>query len=136
MARQTMSGRFRLAMFAIVPLAVSGCSYIAGEMKELEPTAKSHADPRLAKRIARAEPNQYHSVPSAVRETRRTSEPLVAGPHAPRPVEPEQRQAPIPAPPAEPYRPPIPAVVPVPPVTLLAIAIVSGGTLLLETTIW
>lgn len=124
MARQTMRSVSRLALFAIIPLAIGGCAYIDRELNELGQGAKPPARAQPLNRVARAEPKQSTSTPVASRDNERSSETRAAAPLAAPPSEPARQPAPDrnPAPPVQPSRSPTPVVVPAPqpPATLPA----------------
>lgn len=117
MARQTMRSVSRLALFAIVPLAVGGCAYIDRELNELAQGAKAPTRAQPLSRVARAEPKQSTSAPVASRDNERSSETRAAAPLASPPSEPARQLAPDrgPGSPVEPSRSPTPVVVPAQP---------------------
>lgn len=116
MARQTMRSVSRLALFAIIPLAIGGCAYIDRELNEIAQGAKSPTRAQPLNRVARAEPNQSKSAPVASRDNERSSETRAAAPLASPPSEPARQPAPDrdSAPPVQPSRSPTPVVVPAP----------------------
>lgn len=122
MARQTMRGLSTLALLAVLPLAVGGCSYINGELDQLRPDTKQlrqarpQTDAKPVKRVAHTERKHAAPPPGAHRSGERQIEPRTAIPLAPRPAESETKPAPAPAsePPAQAPRSPAPAVVPAP----------------------
>ena len=121
MARQTMRGVARLALLAVVPLAVSGCSYIESELDEVRNEAKQQEDARprsVATPMKRAHlaPRTYHLVPGHIRTPERRSEPRTTIPLAPRPtdVEPKPDLSTPPTLPVQAPRSPMPVVVPAP----------------------
>lgn len=114
MARQTMRAVSRIALFAIIPLAIGGCAYIDRELNEIAQGAKSSTQSRALNRVARAEPTQNRSAPGPSGDIQGKSETRAPAPLAPGPSESVQKAAPDPgtAPAAKPSHAPTPVVVP------------------------